>query len=218
MKSWESWLELVRVRQSGHPGCHDFEHTLRVIANAERLLDEYPAADAEVVRFGALLHDIARPEEMASGGKLCHAEAGAPVAYELLRAHGVRESLAQAVSRCVARHRYRGGAAPETLEERIVYDADKLDSLGAVGVGRAFLFAGRCHAKVHNRMQEALAGAAYGEEDTAYREYLVKLRGLPERLLTEAGRLQALDRAEFMRGFFEELHREVYQMALEIPE
>ena len=99
-------------------------------------------------------------------------------------------------------------AAPETLEERIVYDADKLDSLGAFGVARSFHFAGRIGARLHNSREEAINSEAYSREDTAYREYLVKLRYLPEKMLTATGAEMAKKRAEFMFAFFDELEKE----------
>ena len=90
----------------------------------------------------------------------------------------------------------------------IVFDADKLDSLGAAGIGRAFLFAGRENARLHNTAAEALAAEAYSKEDTAYREYLVKLRYLPRKMRSEAGRKIAVERAAFMADFFERLDKE----------
>ena len=107
-------------------------------------------------------------------------------------------------------HRYRDEVKPETVEEKIVFDADKLDSLGAVGLGRAFLFAGHCGARLHNTEAEALAGEPYGPEDTAYREYLVKLRHLPEIMLTSEGRRLARERLDFMESFFRRLDAEVF--------
>jgi uncharacterized protein len=89
-----------------------------------------------------------------------------------------------------------------------VYDADKLDSLGAFGVARAFHFAGRIGACLHNTEQEALASESYSSQDSAYREYLVKLRGLPDHLLTGSARRFAADRAAFMRAFFDRLNEE----------
>ncbi len=197
-----------KLGQSG--GCHDLDHTLRVIANAEILLRALPQADAQIVRLGAWLHDFARPEEDASHGKINHAERGAEAAQKLLIELGAAPELAQQVSRAVRRHRYRGAEIPETLEEKILYDADKLDSLGAVGVARAFLFAGHTGARLHNSAAEALAGQAYGREDTAYREYLVKLRDLPGKLLTAPGRKIAAQRAKIMADFFAELDQEVF--------
>jgi uncharacterized protein len=96
------------------------------------------------------------------------------------------------------------------LEEQIIYDADKLDSIGAVGIGRAFHFAGREGAKLHNSAEAALNSAAYSREDSAYREYLVKLRHIPERMLTVAGRELAIERAAFMDQFFQRLNHEIF--------
>ena len=189
---------------------HDYDHTLRVMKNADLLLTEEPEADGEVVRFAALLHDCARPEEHRSKGRVCHALRGAEIALELMRRENLPEDFCTAVAAAVRCHRYRDGILPETPEGRIVFDADKLDSLGAVGLGRAFLFAGACGARVHNSEEEALNGAAYGTEDTAYREYLVKLRHLPEAMLTPAGRRLGKERLEFMESFFERLSREIY--------
>ncbi len=198
----------VRKELAGACGCHDFDHTLRVLRNAEQLAEEISEADLEIVRLAALLHDVARPEELSSKGRVCHARLGAEKALGLLRTLGCPEATAQAVAGAVRTHRYRGEEQPATLEGRIVYDADKLDSLGATGIGRAFLFAGREGARLHNRAEEALNGKAYGREDTAYREYLVKLRKLPEAMLTEPGRRLGRERLTFMQDFFDRLNAE----------
>ena len=206
---WERVFERVRRELGDAPGCHDFAHTLRVLKNAERIASEEPGCDANAVRFGALLHDVARPEELASGGKLCHAALGAEKARRILQEEGCEDAVFAAhVSEIVRTHRYRGNLRPATPEARIVYDADKLDSLGAFGVARAFHFAGRIGACLHNTEREALASDSYSSQDSAYREYLVKLRGLPDHLLTEPARRIAADRAAFMRAFFDRLNAE----------
>ncbi len=191
-------------------GCHDYDHTLRVLANAAHLAAQLPGVDLRVVRLAALLHDVARPEEMSSQGKVCHAELGAEQAVAILReVGGFTPALIEHVSTAVLTHRYRGAQrAPSSLEGEIVYDADKLDSLGAVGLGRAFLFAGGVGARLHNSEVEALSSPAYSREDTAYREYLVKFRHLPDEMLTEPGRAIARERVAFMAAFFQRLDEE----------
>jgi uncharacterized protein len=164
------------------PGCHDYDHTARVLANALALakMEGVSGRELEIVELGALLHDIARPEELASDGRLCHASEGVAKAETVLRRAGCSDdALIKAVSLCVGRHRYRGSDKPRSEAEKIVYDADKLDSIGAIGVGRAFHFAGRIGARLHNSEAEALGSEAYSREDSAYREYLVKLRHVP---------------------------------------
>ena len=206
---WDRVFERVCRELGDAPGCHDFAHTLRVLKNAERIASEEPGCDLEAVRFGALLHDVARPEELASGGKLCHAALGAEKARRILQEEGCTDAaFAEHVSEIVRTHRYRGDLKPATPEACIVYDADKLDSLGAFGVARAFHFAGRIGACLHNSEQEALSSESYSSQDSAYREYLVKLRGLPDHLLTEPARRLAADRAAFMRAFFDRLNEE----------
>ena len=209
-RKFEEIAGLVQAHLETAPGCHDFDHTMRVLRNAEMLLKDDKNADSRVVKLAAILHDIARPEEMASKGAICHAEQGAEKAAAILRDAGFDETIVRQVSGCVLKHRFRGSFQPETTEEKIIYDADKLDSIGATGIGRAFHFAGRENARLHNTDSEALNSAAYSREDSAYREYLVKLRHVEGRLMTEAGRRAAQERSIFMRRFFEQLNHEIY--------
>ena len=188
---------------------HDLDHTLRVLRNAETLLAFHPEADADVVRLSALLHDIARPEEDAQCGKCCHAELSAVYAGEILQNAKVPENITLQTINAIKRHRFRRGEAPDTLEAKMLYDADKLDSLGAVGLGRAFLFAGHCNARLHNTECEALSAPPYSKEDTAYREYLVKLRSVPEKMFTVEGKKIAVQRLQFMKDFFSALDAEI---------
>ena len=192
-------------------GCHDLDHTFRVLANAEKLLAVYPQADEFCVKMAVWLHDVARPLEDEQSGKCCHAELGAKIAEKYLETRNFPADLRKKICGAVLRHRFRGNIYPETLEEKIVFDADKLDSLGAVGLGRAFLFAGKCGARLHNTKDEALNSPAYSVEDTAYREYLVKLSKLPEVMQTEAARKTADERVKFMAEFFSTLEEEIRQ-------
>ncbi len=201
----------VRAILESATGCHDFDHTLRVLANARRLAAMETGADLTVVETAALLHDIGRPEEIESKGKHCHARYGAETAAAMLQELGCEPDFIDKVAACIRTHRFRGKLIPQTLDEKIVYDADKLDSIGAVGIGRAFYFAGREGARLHNTAEEALNSAEYSREDSAYREYLVKLRHVEGKMLTAAGKELARDRAEFMHQFFDQLNSETDQ-------
>ena len=199
--------EARRLMAAGR-GSHGFDHVERVLALALRLGAE-SAADEQVLALAALLHDVGRAQEDGAAGATCHAATGATMAREILLRHGADARCARRVADCVRSHRYRGGARPVSREAKLLFDADKLDSLGAVGIGRAFLFAGEVGARLHNSPAAARRAKDYGPGDTAYREWLVKLRRLPERLLTAAGRRMAVDRAAFAAAFFERLDEEV---------
>lgn len=203
--------EFVRSALQSAPGCHDFDHTLRVLRNAEMLAAEMPESDLQVIRLAALLHDIARPREMSSKGKLCHAEKGAEICANELKKYDLPPAMVDNICACIRTHRFRGKEpGPQSLEAEIIYDADKLDSIGAVGIGRAFHFAGRENARIHNTREEALNSEPYSREDSAYREYLVKLRHVAEKMLTSSGRRHAAARAEFMHKFFEQMDKEIH--------
>lgn len=189
-------------------GSHGFDHVERVLALALRLGRE-AGADEQVLAIAALLHDVGRCEEDASGGGTCHAAAGARIAADVLRRRGASPDLVRRVADCVRRHRYRGTARPMSREAKLLFDADKLDSLGAVGVGRAFLFAGEVGARLHNGLAAVRRSRPYTREDTAFREYWVKLRHLPSHLLTPAGRRLAAERTAFMADFFRRLDEEM---------
>ena len=219
---YDSLYDEVQTRFGRNGGCHDFDHTLRVVRNAMQLCKKLPEANRQTVLLAALLHDIARAEEDASKGAADHAELGAAMVPELLTPYDLPQEQVAHIAEAVRTHRYRGGDRPATLEAEIVYDADKLDSLGAVGIGRAFLFAGKEGARLHNDARTALASEAYSVEDTAYREYLVKLRKLPEAMLTRPAWESAHERASFMKQFFMVLDKETdnrkeRKMKLECP-
>ena len=199
----------VRHLLGAHPECHGWDHTIRVWHCACRLAAA-EGADTAVVEYAALLHDIGRADEIRAQGKTCHARIGAERVPSLLAALGVADTgFVEHVAACVRTHRYRqDDSTPATREAKVVYDADKLDSIGAIGIGRAFHFAGRVGARVHNTADEAMASEPYGPQDTAYREYLVKLRHIREAMLTTEGRRLAERRHTFMRGFFERLELE----------
>ena len=200
--------EALQAEGSGH----DWDHTLRVLRQACRL-GRLCGAAADVVVAAALLHDIGRPQELADRGRSDHAAVGAALAEEILTKEGLGdEAFRHHVAACIRTHRYRsrGAGRPATVEAQVLFDADKLDALGAIGLARALHFAGMTGARIHNTAAEALAGESYGREDSAYREFLVKLRHLPEKMLTAPGRALADERLAFMERFFDELTRECY--------
>jgi uncharacterized protein len=188
---------------------HDFDHVQRVLALAERLARE-ENADLEIVRTATLLHDIAR----GHGDRLVadHAHAGAEYARELLAEHPPEQ--VEAVAHAIAAHRFRTGPSPQTLEAKILYDADKLDAIGAIGVARAFAFGGyegqRLWADVSPGYRETQATR---HEHTPVHEYQIKLSKIKDRLLTEGARKLAEERHTFMVAFFEQLEQEVRGLA-----
>ena len=107
---FEQQFEEVRHRVKTKLGVASGCHTLRVLHNAELLAEKLPEADRKIVRLAALLHDFARPEEMASKGKICHALLGAELVRPLLAECGFSGGMIEAVSQAVLTHRYRAAS------------------------------------------------------------------------------------------------------------
>ncbi|MBW1988859.1 MAG: HD domain-containing protein [Deltaproteobacteria bacterium] len=181
---------------------HDFDHTLRVMELCRRV-GPPEGADMEVLLIAAALHDIGRPAQDESRGKICHAAHGAVLAGEVLDRLCLPRGKRQNVLHCIRAHRFRGDCPPETVEAKVLFDCDKLDSIGAIGVARTFQFAGEVGARLHNRQQDLSQTRAYSEEDTGYREYRLKLSMVAGRMMTEEGRRLAKKRHAFMEAFFE---------------
>ncbi len=193
---------------SSAKGSHDWDHTERVY-NLCMHIGKKEDADMEILSLAAVLHDIGRECEDRSNGKVCHAEEGAEMAGKLLKKHGFDDGKIMKIAHCIRSHRFRGKNVPESKEAKVLFDADKLDAIGAVGIGRAFLFAGEVGARLHNHKVDIDSTHAYSKEDTAYREFMVKLRKIKDRMLTAEGKRIAKERHEFMCVFFERLNKEV---------
>ena len=202
--------DLAHSRGSVKPS-HDLQHVERVVTLA-RHLARVEGADEVEVACAAWLHDMERGREDAGGED--HAVAGARLAREVLGASPLfGDDTEEAVADAIACHRFRSGPQPATLEARCLFDADKLDALGAVGVGRAFMMAGEHGQRLHTRVEPGTAPRHVAEIDhsgySPMEEYEVKLRHLPGRMTTEEGRRLAGERAEFMARFFARLEDEM---------
>jgi uncharacterized protein len=196
--------EEARRYYAGEDTAHDFDHVLRVLALAERI-GQAEGADLEIVRAAVLLHDVARAEEESTG--VCHAQAGAQRAREILQGHPPEK--VEAVAQAIATHRFRKKSVPQTLEAQVLYDADKLDAIGAIGVARAYAISGQTRQRLWGPVPADYQGEAQGTpEHTAAHEFVFKLSRLKKTLFTSTAKAMAEERHRYMVGFFARLERE----------
>jgi uncharacterized protein len=171
-------------------GAHGFDHILRVTRLCE-MLGAREGADMNVLVPAALFHDIARPLEEETG--IPHEEEGAKMAELYLRSIHHPEDLIPGIAHAIRAHRYRSGINPQTLEARILSDADKLDAMGAVGIARTFLQAGE-------------RGGGIADAIEHIHEKLLKLQS---RMYTESARHIAGQRHAFLESFLAALDGEM---------
>jgi uncharacterized protein len=187
---------------------HGWEHTHRVYHLAMHLAEQ-EHADGLVVGMAALLHDLGRTTR---GPMRSHAERSAKLALKLLVEYELPCDTCHAILHAILAHSYRHGIEPATLEACVLYDADRLDSLGASGVMRWALSA------KHGRWPQtrtyhpddpfALWRAPDGQRYLLDR-FFTKLSKLQEAMTTATGRNMAERRIVFLRLYLQELQHEL---------
>lgn len=188
---------------------HNFEHVLRVEKMARRIaLAE--GADLEIVQAAAYLHDSRGASPEADGqARKGHHITSAEFAGEVLAARGWKKERIEAVQHCIRAHRFRHNEErPETIEAMCIFDADKLDVLGAVGAARTIAYAVLAGEPILSEPSEKFLKTGQkeeGEEHSSYHEYLFKLRKVKDQLFTKLGKEIAQERDEFLRQFYERL-------------
>jgi uncharacterized protein len=203
-------LEQARQWYEEHDTVHGFDHVLRVLRLVEILAAEL-GGDTEILHAAALLHDSADAAPIDGKDRASHELTSADFARQVLHEEGWSEERIEAVKHCIRAHRFRSSESPQTLEAKILFDADKLDVVGAFGVARTLGYAQQAgqplFAEPSPRFLES-GKLEPGEPHSAYHEYLFKLRHIIERLHTEPARCMAIERFKVLEGFFEQLASE----------
>ena len=189
---------------------HGFGHIERVFRLCEQI-GRAEGADMEILLTAALLHD-AQGSHPGEGARNDHHLRSAEFAGKLLKEKGWSETRILAVQACIIAHRYRKDDIPQSLEAKVLFDADKLDVVGAIGVVRALAYAFQVNVPAFSEPSQSFLKnweKEDGEPHSAYHEYLYKLKKISSILLTPAARKIAKSRQNFINGFFEELAAEM---------
>lgn len=188
---------------------HDFAHVLRVYAMAERL-GQAEGGELEILRAAALLHDASGAAPHDDDGRASHHYASADFAREVLTAEGWPTHRIEQVLHCIRAHRFRDRREPpQTLEAKIIFDCDKLDVIGAIGVLRTAAYAALAGQPLTAAVSEKFRSTGQpepGEPHTPHHEYLFKLSQV--QFYTHTARAIASERGQFMAKFFERLEHE----------
>jgi uncharacterized protein len=214
-----SWLlkltEEIMAREGSEDAAHDYDHIVRVMALADTI-QAREGGDLPIIWAAVALHDIGQARERRYGGD--HAQLGAEMAADLLTGTQFPQEAISIVQQAIRDHRMTGSAVPQSLEGRILYDADKIDSLGATGIGRLYCITGRYNQKVYAPVPAEVVEPVdpllvrYLRRRPDYSpsiEFRLLFGNLPERMTTETGRELARERYEYMAGFFTRLQFEV---------
>ena len=188
---------------------HDKDHVYRVLYNALRIAEREEQVDFDVLICSCLLHDIGRKEQYENAN-ICHAIAGGEKAYRFLLKKGFPLAFAQRVQDCIQTHRFRKSSPPQSLEAKILFDADKLDVCGALGIARSLLYVGIVSEPLYSlRPDGTVSDGKSDTEPPFFHEYKFKLEKLYDCFYTETGKKLALNRRKAAVDFYESIYREV---------
>lgn len=219
MHELRSWLlrlaQDVLEHEETSDASHDFDHIQRVIALAETI-QKHEGGDLPTIWAAVAFHDIGQERERRHGGD--HARLGAEMAADLLVNTPFPQQSIPAVQEAIRSHRMTGGVLPHTLEARILYDADKIDCLGAIGVARLYCITGRYNQKIYSPIPQDVIEPVDPKVVRQLRrrpdyspsiEFQLLFGNMPERMTTATGETLAHERYTYMVKFFHRLELEV---------
>lgn len=184
---------------------HDWNHVERVEKLAVKIAEQ-ENANLFIVRASTLLHDIGRKQE-GENPKLSHEEISAEYTREILKNYPIGCETTEQIIHCILSHRFRKDFPPETKEAKSLYDADKLDCIGAIGVARTYAFAGEQRQKLYSKKEYLETG--YEKDHSPFTEFTYKLIKIKNKMLTATGKAMAEERHKYISGFFARLEKEI---------
>lgn len=200
---------------------HNMDHTMRVYNMALNIAKKEKSVDLDVLKCAVLLHDIARvKEDDDKTGNICHAQESAKMCVPILKKIGHGKERIEKIAHCILTHRYKTDNKPESIEAKILFDADKLDSLGAIMIMRAGAWIQRNGASIFPAMEYkkyVKANLVGGKENgrikdsskhSLYYEYEIKNKKLPGLMFTKTGKEIAKQRLKFNKIFLDRLMKE----------
>jgi len=190
---------------------HDKHHIYRVLNSALDIASYEDIKDMDVLLASCLLHDIGRERQFVDLEALCHAQVGGEMAYDFLISQKWTAQKAFHVKECISSHRYRGDNLPQSIEAKILFDADKLDASGAVGIARTLICEGQTSQPLYimDDNENIIVDGGGGEISSFFQEYNYKLKNVYNSFFTARAKEIALKRQKTAVDFYNGLYAEI---------
>ncbi|PMY53400.1 MULTISPECIES: HD domain-containing protein [Pseudomonas] len=198
---------LPHALEPGEDGAHDLSHLQRVWHNV-RTLHADEGGDLEVLLAAVLLHDCVAVEKN-SPLRSQASRLAAQKASTVLTAMDWPDAKITAVVHAIEAHSFSANITPTTLEARIIQDADRLDSLGMLGVARTFYIAGRMGSALYDPVDPEANERDYDDKRFCLDHFQTKLLHLADGFQTTTGQRLAQVRHQRLKGFMELFKEEI---------
>ena len=203
-------MRTVQLLLHNQSPAHDFQHISRVYKNAELISKQEESVDLDIVLAAALLHDLVVYPK-GSSKTINSADDSAEIAKKILLEHKnyPREKI-EKVADAIRTHSYSKKLVPQTLEGKILQDADRLDAIGAIGIARTFSVGGSENRSLYNPT-DAFCETERQLDDTQWTldHIKKKLMILKNSMHTKTAKKIAEERTEFMELFLNQLRNEI---------
>lgn len=190
---------------------HDKEHIYRVLYHALEIAKSESDVNYDILITSCLLHDIGRVEQYKNPN-LCHAMVGSEKAYRFLIDNEFAHPFAEHVKQCILTHRFRKDNPPQSIEAKILFDADKLDTAGAIGIARTLLYKGTLAEPIYSILPNGTISNGENDRDASFfQEYKYKLERIYSNFYTTKGTELAQMRKKAAVTFYESLLQEAQE-------
>jgi len=205
---WEDrFASFLDAQAADADAAHDRAHVERVVSTARRLAED-EEAQMDIVVPAAWLHDcVVVPKDAPDRAQA--AARAADAARDFLAEAGYPEEWLPDIAHAIAAHSYSGDVAPDTVEAKVVQDADRLDALGAIGIARCFTVGGALDQSLYHPDDPFCDDRTPDDDTYTLDHFYAKLLRLPDTMQTEAGRTEATRRAAYMRSYLRRLGTEI---------
>ncbi len=206
MDSIDSLQKQVQKRMKNDPA-HDFNHIMRVYKNAKKLCKK-EKANEKLVLSAVLLHDIISYPKSDKRSKISSQKSADEAKKILKKLHFTPNEIC-IISDAIRDHSFSRGKIPETLEGKILQDADRLDAIGAIGIARVFAVSGSEKRPFYNKDDPFCKN--HNPDDTfwALDHFYKKLLKIDSMMNTKTGKIEAKKRTKVLKGFLSDLKKEL---------
>lgn len=194
-------------KQVKNDSAHDFNHIMRVYKNAQKLCKK-EKADEKLVLTAVLLHDIVSYPKSDPRSKMSSIHS-AKKAKKILDKFDFPEEEIQIICDAIRDHSFSRGKTPETLEGKILQDADRLDAIGAIGIARVFAVSGSEKRSFYNQDDPFCKTRLPDDKTWTLDHFFQKLLKLDSLMNTKSAKIEAKRRTKILKKFLLDLNQEI---------
>ena len=207
LEFWKNSFHSYYKKKKFEDKSHDLSHFKRVWSLCSRL-SEGSDASLLVLLAGSYFHDLVNYPKDSDKRHLSSRDS-AIAAEKILNSLGFPSDLLGNVKHCIEAHSYSAQIEPLTLEAKILQDADRMESLGAIGIARTFYVSGRMGSELFDSEDPLAENRPLDDMKYALDHFEVKLYKIAETMITDKGRDEAQNRVSVIKAFIENIREEL---------